>query len=90
MTEAKRAHAKLLASSGGEGELSSFHKEAFRRSVESMVVVDWRVKDSIDRPDARLLRYKEQREEEIRLWNEAFLARMRERFDPLIKEAEGE
>ena len=55
-----------------------------------MVVVDWRVKDSADRQDARLLRYIERKREENRLWNEEFTAELAERLGPLMREVEGE
>lgn len=80
--DVKRECAKLLASSKVEGELTSFIKQTIRRCVESMVIVDWRVKDSVAQQDDRWARYIERKREENRRWNEEFLAELAERLGP--------
>ena len=83
--DVNKAYAKLRVSSGvQEDDLTSFHKQTLRRCAESMIVTDWRVKDLIDRQDAQTLRYLERQEEENRLWNEEFLAKLVERFGPEV------
>lgn len=47
-SDVRKAYDKLLATPGMKDELSSLQKRGIRRSAESMVVEDWRVKDSID------------------------------------------
>ena len=80
--EVKRECAKLLANSKVEGELSDLQKQAFRRSAESMVIVDWRAKDSVAQQDNRWKRYIERKREENRRWNEEFTAELAERLGP--------
>lgn len=81
--EVKRECAKLLANSGvQESELSSFQKQTIRRCAESMVIADWRVKESIAQQDARWERYIERKIEDNQRWNEEFLERMVEKFGP--------
>ena len=64
-----------------------------------MGITDWHAKGSIDQQDAQTLRSLELGEEENRLGNEKFLARMRENrekfdpeeiLDPVRKESEDE
>ncbi len=80
--DVKKSYSKLLASCKVEGELSSLQKEAIRRSAESMVITDWRIKDSVNRQNALATSYLERRAEENRRWNEEFLAKMLEKFGP--------
>ncbi len=73
--DVKNACAKLLSISGvQEGEMSSFLKQIIRRCAESMVITDWRRKDSVDRKNAELNTYLGQREENLRILQEEFLA----------------
>lgn len=46
-----------------------------------MVIADWRRKDSIDRKNAELNTYLEQREENLRILQEEFLAGMHKEME---------
>ena len=78
--DVNRECAKLLARCKVEGELSSLQKQVIRRSAESMVITDWRVKDSVSQQDDRWARYIERKREENRRWNEEHLKKMVEKF----------
>ncbi len=80
--DVKKECKKLLAKLGVEVDLTSFHKQTIRRVAESMVIADWRVKESVAQQDARWDRYIERKREENRRWNEEFLAKMVEKFGP--------
>ena len=93
--DVKKAYAKLLAHPGMKGELSSLQKAAIHRSAESMTIVEWRTRESMESREVQMRRSNErwlnQQEEKNRLREEERLAKLAERFGPeflqMMKEA---
>ena len=67
---------KMLADFGGKGVLSSLQKQAIRRSAETMAIAEWQSRETSNRALAETADYVAQREERLRLLEEASIEEM--------------
>lgn len=74
--EVRKTYLKMLANSGGEDALSGLRKHAIRRSAETMTMAEWQSKETSNCALANATAYVDQREERLRLLEEALIEEM--------------